>query len=261
MATVKEIENQLKETTEPSDWLVKLEADSRKGVQRALKRWWTQYEKKQHVLENHYAKISFDEAFRSFPTALIAGVDEAGRGPLAGPVVTAAVILPEDVSSLIGLDDSKTVTKERRQTFAEEIKKIAVAYAVHIQPASEIDTHNIFEATRQSMEKAVGKLSKQPHFVIADAMDLRLSQLTKSIVKADEKSLAVAAASILAKTTRDEWMEQLHELFPMYHFNRNAGYGTKEHLEALKVHGPSIHHRKTFEPVKSLVNDCEIPNR
>ena len=253
MKTVKEIEMLLKDLEEPTEWLKELESDPRAGVQKALKRWAKNAEKRKRIRLAHEEKKAFDASYKPFQEAYVAGVDEAGRGPLAGPVVTACVILPDTCDELIGLDDSKTISRTKRAQFAEKIKAVAIDFAVHIQPAAVIDQINIYEATRQSMEKSVQKLSIKPHFVIVDAMRLSLSQRTASVTKADAQSLAVAAASILAKTTRDQFMDQLHDEFPMYQFQKNAGYGTTDHIEALKKYGPTIHHRKTFEPVKSIL--------
>lgn len=253
MTTVKEIEQYLKTVEEPVECLKELEQDQRSGVQKALKRWWTNYEKQQLIRQHHVDKIAFDEAYKPFPKAQLAGVDEAGRGPLAGPVVTAAVILPADCDALIGLDDSKTIQKEQRQALAEKIKRIAVDYAVHIQPAQVIDQVNIYEATKQSMEQVVSQLAIAPDVVVADAMQLRCACPAVSITKADAQSLAVAAASILAKTTRDAYMDELHEQYPMYQFNQHAGYGTKIHLTALEQYGPCAEHRTSFEPIKSMI--------
>ena len=253
MKTIKEIKQQLGLENEPAPWMEILSEDPRIGVQKALAKWQRQYDKKELVKQQHDMKIAFDRSFAPFHNALIAGVDEAGRGPLAGPVVTAAVILPEEVSELIGLDDSKAISRTNREKLVKKIQKVAIAYSVHIQSAAKIDELNIYVATRDSMEKAVKKLAIQPDFVIVDAMALKTPCPTSSIVKADEKSLAVAAASILAKTTRDFLMDSLHEDFPVYNFKKNAGYGTAEHLIALQMHGPCEHHRNSFEPVKSMI--------
>lgn len=254
MKTIKEIEALLKEQKTPAKWIEELEGDPRVGVQKALKRWHKNYEKQEAIREGHRDKIAFDASYKPFSAALIAGVDEAGRGPLAGPVVTAAVILPDCCDELIGLDDSKAISKEKRAQFATKIKEISIDYAIHIQPADVIDEINIYEATRKSMECAVNTLDTKPDFVIVDAMSLSLQQQTASVIKADAQSLAVAAASMLAKTTRDAYMEEIDAEYPMYEFARNAGYGTANHIKALETHGPCIHHRRTFEPVKSLVN-------
>ncbi|WP_172369706.1 ribonuclease HII [Sporosarcina jiandibaonis] len=253
MLTIKEIEEKLKSIQEPSLWIEELKNDQRSGVHKALARWQRNYEMRELQLREHQEKIAFDRSYAPFAEALVAGVDEAGRGPLAGPVVTAAVILPMKSTELVGLDDSKTISKEKREQLAETIRQIAIAYSIHIQSADKIDELNIYAATRSSMEKAVSGLAPQPDFVIADAMSLDTKCQTASVVKADAKSLAVAAASILAKTTRDSIMDTIHNDFPMYNFTKNAGYGTAEHLAALRENGPCKHHRKTFEPVKTII--------
>ncbi|PID16480.1 ribonuclease HII [Sporosarcina sp. P34] len=255
MTTIQQIKNQLAELQEPNDWLTELEADSRKGVQQAISQWRTRYEKKQAIVQEFQKKIAFDDSYRSSRVVLVAGIDEAGRGPLAGPVVTAAVILPEDCTALIGLDDSKKVSKEKREQFARLIKEQAVAYAIHVQPVKVIDELNIYQATKESMERAISELPVVPHVVIADAMNLQTACLCYSVVKGDEKSLTIAAASILAKTTRDALMNELHEEFPWYGFNENAGYGTAKHLQGLEMHGLCEHHRKSFEPIKTMWRD------
>ena len=251
--TIQAIKLQLKETNEPEPWMAELAADSRKGVQQALNSWNRTYEKRCASIANHIEKQQFDASFAPFSGAKIAGTDEAGRGPLAGPVVTAAVILPLEADELIGLDDSKQVPKNERERLAEIIKRIAVAWSVHVQPAERIDEINIYAATRESMEQAISTLPVQPDQVIADAMPLSVNCPSASIVKGDAQSLAIAAASILAKTTRDQLMDNLHEEYPMYRFDKHAGYGTPEHLKALAECGPSVHHRKTFEPIKTMI--------
>ena len=253
LLTIKEIVEKLRMTEEPAPWMEELRQDARAGVKNALARWQRQYHKKELIMQEHMAKIAFDESFAPFLGAKVAGVDEAGRGPLAGPVVTAAVILPREVPELVGLDDSKSISKAERQRLAALIRNVAIAYSTHIQSARRIDELNIYAATRESMEQAVKALAVRPDFVIVDAMALHIDHPTESVIKGDAKSLAVAAASIIAKTTRDAIMDQLHTDFPEYHFEKNAGYGTAEHVEALHIHGPSEHHRTTFEPVKSMI--------
>lgn len=252
MMTIQHIKDQLKQLQEPDEWLETLYADERKGVQKALAVWQKQYEKRLLLEQLFNEKIQFDDSFKQQEISYIAGVDEAGRGPLAGPVVTAAVILPDDRSALLGVDDSKKISKEQRRQFAELIKKHAAAYAVHIQPAAVIDELNIYQATKQSMEYAVNGLAQAPHIVLADAMQLSVNCPSYSIIKGDEKSLAVAAASILAKTTRDAWMDELHAEYPQYGFAEHAGYGTPSHLRAIETYGYCEQHRKTFEPIKSM---------
>lgn len=255
MSTVREIVEQLQAAEEPKEWMEELRADSRAGVKAALNRWNRQYEKKKKIREEFDKKCAFDLAYAPFEGALIAGVDEAGRGPLAGPVVSAVVILPKETPELIGLDDSKAIPKEERERLARKIRETAVAYSVHVQSVEKIDEINIYAATRDSMEQAVNALPIQPDIVLADAMTLSVACRTESIIKGDAQSLAIAAASILAKTTRDALMEELHEQYPAYQFAKNAGYGTSEHLNALRLHGPCSHHRTTFEPIKTMLGE------
>lgn len=250
MKTVKEVERYLKTLSTYDPMVDELAQDGRVGVQKAVERWRKQYAQQQEKIDVHKNKLAFDDTHRPYRHAYVAGVDEAGRGPLAGPVVTAAVILPEDCEALVGVDDSKAITKEKREQFAKLIKEQAIAYEIHIQSAAAIDEYNIYEATRQSMEQVVQQLLPQPHVVITDAMDISIEQAYVSLPKADAKSLAVGAASILAKTARDQYMDRLHEKYPMYGFRQHAGYGTKVHLEALQQYGPCEEHRQSFEPVK-----------
>lgn len=257
MQTIKEITTLLNNTTNFEEWMCDIEKDERIGVQKAWKKWKNQYEKRQKVLKEHEEKIKFDTSFLPFEGALIAGIDEAGRGPLAGPVVTSAVILPYDCDKLIGINDSKQLSKKERRKFAEIIKQHAIDYVIHFQSAKCIDEVNIYEATKRSMMESIHQLKLQPDICLIDAMKLPISIPQQSIIKGDAKSLAIAAASILAKDARDEYMEQLHKEYPMYGFNQHAGYGTKQHLEALNKYGPIHEHRKSFEPIKSMVQKKE----
>ncbi|AHN20897.1 ribonuclease HII [Lysinibacillus varians] len=251
MKTIKEITAALKIAEDWQEWMAAIATDERAGVQKAWHSWNKRQEKKRQLLEEHQAKIDFDQCYGG-ENAFIAGVDEAGRGPLAGPVVTAAVILPKNCEALVGLNDSKQLTKEKRNVFAALVKEHAISYFIHFQSAQMIDALNIYEATKQSMKTSVESLSIKPDYVLVDAMTLPITIPQDSIIKGDAKSLAIAAASILAKTARDEYMEQLDKEFPMYGFAQHAGYGTKQHLEALETFGPTIHHRKSFEPIKSM---------
>ena len=253
MKTTAQVKEKLNGVTEWQSWMEELQSDSRKSVQTLLASWQRKQGLRDKLLQNHSLKLQFDAAYRTGTGDLVAGIDEAGRGPLAGPVVTAAVILPEDCSSLVGLDDSKQLSKAKRDQFAEVIKKIAVSYSVHVQPPEEIDRVNIYQATRGSMTVAALTLSPAPAIVLADAMKLDLPMPCESIIKGDAKSLSIAAASILAKTGRDAIMAEYAVQYPQYGFDKHAGYGTKEHVLALEKHGPCEIHRKTFEPVKSLL--------
>ena len=232
--TIKEISIALNEAQKYQAWMKEIEEDGRAGVQKVWKQWNNRMEKEKKKQEEHDSKVKFDASFLSSAEQLLAGIDEAGRGPLAGPVVTAAVILPKNCEKFLGINDSKQLTKKAREEFVSIIKEHALAYAIHFQSAKVIDELNIYEATKQSMKKSVENLGICPDFCIVDAMQLPIEIPQSSIIKGDAKSLSIAAASILAKNARDEYMEQLHEKYPVYGFDQNAGYGTKQHLEALK---------------------------
>ncbi|WP_042471877.1 ribonuclease HII [Bacillus ndiopicus] len=249
MQTIKEITTALKAATQQEPWMEAIQQDERAGVQKAWQQFLKRMDKQQQLQQEHDAKIAFDANFGQ----LVAGVDEAGRGPLAGPVVTAAVILPENCQALLGLNDSKQLSKEARNRMRALVMEHALSYAIHFQSAQMIDTLNIYEATKQSMASSIEALKIKPDFVLADAMTLPIDLPQQSIIKGDAQSLAIAAASILAKTARDDYMEKLAQEFPQYGFEQHAGYGTKQHLEALAKHGPTIHHRTSFEPIKSMM--------
>lgn len=249
MKTMKEITEALKVAEMYETWMDFIQEDTRKGVQKAWQQFLKRQEKQRLLQQEHYAKVTFDAQYGH----TVAGVDEAGRGPLAGPVVTAAVILSADCSELVGLNDSKQLSKEKRQYFSALIQKHAISYSIHFQSVKMIDTLNIYEATKQSMVESVRSLQTTPKIVLVDAMTLPIPIAQVSVVKGDEKSLAIAAASILAKTARDAYMEQLAQEFPQYGFEQHAGYGTKQHVDALKVHGVTAHHRRSFEPIKTML--------
>ncbi|MFC7685436.1 ribonuclease HII [Ureibacillus sp. GCM10028918] len=255
--TIKEITIALNEAHQYEEWMQDIEQDERAGVQKVWKQWNNRMEKEKKKLAEHESKVKFDMSFLSSYEQLLAGIDEAGRGPLAGPVVTAAVILPRNCEKFIGINDSKQLPKKAREEFANIIKEHALAYSIHFQDAKVIDELNIYEATKQSMKKSIENLRICPDFCIVDAMKLPVDIPQSSIIKGDAKSLSIAAASILAKNARDEFMEQLHEKYPVYGFDQNAGYGTKQHLEALEEFGYIEEHRKSFEPIKSMVGAKE----
>src|SRR5699024_6304476 len=202
---------------------------------------------KQMQLEKNYKQMQVIESkLKGEGYKAIAGVDEAGRGPLAGPVVAACVILPDDFK-LLGLTDSKQLDKYKRAHFYHVIKEEAISYHISVINNNIIDDINIFEATKRAMRESVNGLVKQPDYVLIDAVKLKgLAAPTESIIKGDQKSITIAAASILAKVTRDHYMEELHQLFPMYAFSENKGYGTKRHVEMLREHGISPYHRQSF---------------
>ena len=177
---------------------------------------------------------------------LICGIDEAGRGPLAGPVAAGAVILPKDCQILY-LNDSKKLSEKRREELFLEIKEKALAWSVGIATPQRIDEINILQATYEAMRQAVSKLSVQPQLLLNDAVTIPGIQIPQvPIIKGDAKSVSIAAASIVAKVTRDRMMEEYDKVLPEYGFASNKGYGSAAHIEALKKYGPSPIHRKTF---------------
>ena len=179
---------------------------------------------------------------------LIAGVDEVGRGPLVGPVVTACVILPTNYY-LEGLTDSKKLSPKKRDMFYDIIMKDAISVSIGIKDEKVIDEVNIYEATKLAMYEAINNSKVKPEHVLIDAMKLDLDIPSTSIIKGDLKSITIAAASVIAKVTRDRMMQELDEKYPEYGFKKNMGYGTKQHVEAIKEFGIIPEHRKTFSPV------------
>ena len=183
---------------------------------------------------------------------LIAGVDEVGRGPLVGPVVTAAVILPVNYK-LEGLTDSKKLTPKKRDKFYDIIMQDAISVSIGMKDAKVIDEVNIYEATKLAMMDAINNLSIKPEHVLIDAMPLDLDIPHTSIIKGDAKSLSIAAASVIAKVTRDRMMYELDKKYPMYNYKKNKGYPTKEHIEAINKYGIIDGYRKTYGPVKEVI--------
>jgi ribonuclease HII len=179
----------------------------------------------------------------------IAGLDEAGRGSLFGPVVAAAVIL-NPRRRIVGLDDSKKLTAERRHELAPRIREHALAWAVAEIEASRIDAWNIYQASRQAMMAAVSQLFPLPDYLLLDAIEIDLPIEQKALIHGDARSVSIAAASILAKVERDNRMMEYDQLYPQYGFAQNKGYGTPEHLEALQRHGPTPLHRFSYAPVR-----------
>lgn len=190
--------------------------------------------------------FDFDASYRSRGYTHLCGVDEAGRGPLSGPVVAAAVILPED-REFPGVNDSKKLTADQRDTLFDMITQNAVAFAYSLGDVEEIDTYNILGASLRAMKRSVRELSVQPDFVLIDGnkkFDIDIP--VETVVKGDGKSLCIAAASIIAKVIRDRIMDELDKEYPLYLWKQNKGYPTKEHIQAVLRHGSTPHHRKTF---------------
>lgn len=188
---------------------------------------------------------------------LIAGVDEVGRGPLIGPVVTAAVILPKDFE-LKGLTDSKKLSEKKREEFYKTINEKAISIGIGIIDEKRIDEINIYEATKEAMIMAINNLKVKPEHILIDAMPLKLDIETTSIIKGDLNSITISAASVIAKVTRDHMLYEIDKEFPMYDLKNNKGYGTKKHIEAIKKYGITKYHRLSYKPVfdnKDKVNN------
>jgi ribonuclease HII len=191
----------------------------------------------------------YERALEFFGYRAVCGIDEAGRGPLAGPVVAAAVILPPSCS-IVGIRDSKQLSPHKRELLFNQIMSDAIAVGTGIVENETIDQVNILNATLLAMEKSLEALSLMPDYLLIDALTLpRIKLPQKGIIHGDSLSISIAAASIVAKVTRDRLMHQYHAEFPEYNFSEHKGYGTKEHLSKIKVHGPCRLHRKTFRGV------------
>lgn len=255
MATIKEIKEQLEDIQQLNDPLfAELEKDDRSGVIQAIAKRKREIQKCLDEDERLEGMLAYEKECYARGMELIAGVDEVGRGPLAGPVVAAAVILPKG-SKIPGLNDSKKIPKSKHKEIYEAVLQEAIAIGIGIKDNHVIDQVNIYEATKLAMMEAIGQLDPQPQHLLIDAMKLDLSIPQTSIIKGDANSLSIAAASIVAKVTRDQMMEDLDQLYPGYNFAQNAGYGTANHLAGLHKLGVTPIHRRSFEPVKSMCED------
>lgn len=252
--SIKEIEKMLNGIESEEDpFLLSIQEDERKGVKALLKRWTKRRTDQQKLVEQFQEMQKYEHALWQSGRRFIAGIDEVGRGPLAGPVVAAAVILPEDFH-LLGLTDSKKLSPQKREHFYHYIKDHAICYGIGIVDSEAIDQINIYEATKLAMIQAVKSLSETPDHLLIDAMKLDLAVEQTSIIKGDATSISIAAASVLAKETRDTYMKELAREFPQYGFDKNMGYGTREHLIALVEVGVTREHRRSFSPVKEMVD-------
>lgn len=225
--------------------------DTRKGVQQALLSRRKQLLKAQALIDKYETMSEYEnEIFSQDAQAVICGIDEVGRGPLAGPVVACAVILNAG-HAYYGLDDSKKVSHAKRLELKAALEQKAT-FAYGLATPEEIDDLNIYQATQVAMMRAIEALPKQPTHLLIDAMELPLDIAQTSIIKGDAKSVSIAAASIMAKEYRDAYMRELSAEYPGYDFEHNVGYGTKAHLAGIDKLGVTPEHRKSFEPIKSL---------
>ncbi|UOF89338.1 ribonuclease HII [Fodinisporobacter ferrooxydans] len=230
-------------------FIEQLEVDSRESVRKLA----ATFKKRMDKQEQEYARISgmiqFDQSYRESHGSHVAGIDEAGRGCLAGPVVAAAVILPVGIY-IDGLNDSKQMSPLLRESVYDEILAHAVSYGIGIVSADDIDAYNILQATYEAMRQAIGQLSVVPDVLLNDAVQIpEVSIQQISILQGDAKSFSIAAASVLAKVTRDRLMREYSIQYPEYGFSKHVGYGTSEHIAALRTYGPCPIHRLTFAKV------------
>ncbi len=224
--------------------------DTRAGVQKLIQTAEKQYNAYLDEIERCDYMLSYEQELYDNGAEFIAGVDEVGRGPLAGPVVTCAVVLPKG-EKILYANDSKKLSKIMRDRLYDEIMEKAVSVQISVESVETIDKINILEATKLAMIKSVEGLSVKPSHVLVDATTLNIDIPQTSIIKGDEKSMSIACASIVAKVYRDRMMESFNELYPNYCFDKNKGYGSAEHIKAIKEHGITPIHRKTF--VKNFV--------
>ena len=253
MATIKEVKEQLAILRDLDDprW-ASFEEDSRTGVQAAIRKRRKAILAELAEEERLETLLNYEKSLYARGIELIAGVDEVGRGPLAGPVVAAAVILPK-LCKIKGLNDSKKIPKSKHEAIYNQVMKEAVAVGIGMKDNYVIDDVNIYEATKLAMIEAIEKLNPQPEHLLIDAMNLDLPIEQTSIIKGAANSLSIAAASIIAKVTRDKMMADYEQEFPGYAFAKNAGYGTKEHLSGIDKFGVTPIHRRSFEPIKSII--------
>ena len=255
MPTIKEVKERLAMIDElDHPFFEELILDGRAGVQAAISKRKRELQKQVDEDLRLEKMLAYEKELYTQGIQLIAGVDEVGRGPLAGPVVAAAVILPK-ACKIPGLNDSKKIPKSKHKEIYEAVLQNAIAIGIGVKDNHVIDQVNIYEATKLAMREAIGQLEPQPQHLLIDAMRLDLPISQTSIIKGDANSLSIAAASIVAKVTRDQMMEEFDREYPGYDFAQNAGYGTAKHLAGLDQLGVTPIHRRSFEPVKSMCED------
>ena len=255
MPTIKEVKERLAMIDELDHPLFEeLILDGRAGVQAAISKRKRELQKQVDEDLRLEKMLAYEKELYTQGIHLIAGVDEVGRGPLAGPVVAAAVILPENCK-IPGLNDSKKIPKSKHHAIYQAVLDQALSVGIGIKDNQVIDQVNIYEATKLAMLEAIQELDPRPQHLLIDAMRLDLPIPQTSIIKGDANSLSIAAASIVAKVTRDQMMEEFDCEYPGYDFTQNAGYGTANHLAGLHKLGVTPIHRRSFEPVKSMCED------
>lgn len=252
--TIAAIKAALKEENVDESALAAWRLDERAGVKAALASYDKRLAKKAKLKADFMTRFSFESELWEQGYQAIAGIDEVGRGPLAGPVVAAAVILPADFD-VYGVIDSKQLSEKVRDDLVSKIKEQAIDYGIGIVDAARIDEINIYQASREAMKQAVLAMDVPADYMLVDAMNVDLPIQQQSLIKGDARSNSIGAASILAKVTRDSLMKAYDKEYPGYGFAQNDGYGTKAHMEGLAKLGPCPIHRRTFAPVKKLLEN------
>lgn len=252
--TIKQIRERLSQLTDRSDpYVQSLATDSRKGVQQALTQFYRRLDRQAAAQAAFRQRFRYEEELWQQGCQYVAGMDEVGRGPLAGPVVTCAVILRPDFD-LVGVTDSKQLTRHEREQLYLQIVNEAVEVSIAVNDREAIDRLNIYAATQDAMIRAVNNLHHRPDHLIVDAVPLKIAIPQTTLIKGDQKSISVAAASIVAKEYRDHLMRDYDRVYPGYGLAENMGYGTKEHLAGLAAHGATPIHRRSFRPVQDYLN-------
>lgn len=250
--TIAAIRQRWEKEIPPQEVLRELMQDERSGVRKLAQTLLRRREQQLAERMRVQRMLAYEEEAYAKGYRCIAGIDEAGRGPLAGPVVAAAVILPREML-LSGIDDSKKLSQQKREELYEQICNAALSYGIGVVDAAYIDRYNILQATYEAMRQALHHLTLRPDLLLIDALTLPHVDMEQwPIIKGDAASQSIAAASILAKVTRDHMMRAYAQQYPEYGFERHMGYGTAEHLAALKKYGPTPLHRQTFAPVRAV---------
>ena len=248
--TVKAVKELLSREDVSDELLEELQLDSRAGVKKLLEQYYKKIEQKKALIEKFHSKEFLEKPYWDHDL-LVAGVDEVGRGPLAGPVVTAAVILPPD-NTLYEVEDSKKLSISKRAELYKQICDQAIDISVAVGSPQLIDQENIYHATELTMAQSIKRLYAKPNHILVDAMTIPVDIPQTKLIKGDAKSLSIGAASIIAKVSRDRLMTMYSHLYPEFGFGNNDGYGTKQHLQALDKFGRTKIHRLSFSPVKKV---------
>lgn len=248
--TIKAVKEILENSEVDKELLNELSSDPRAGVKKLLEQFYKKQMKRQELIERFHHKEFLEKPLWE-SNLVVAGVDEVGRGPLAGPVVTAAVILPAD-NTLYEVDDSKKLSRTKRNELYKQICEQALDISVAVGSPNLIDTENIYHATELTMADSINRLYLKPDHILVDAMTIPVDIKQTKLIKGDAKSVTIGAASIVAKVARDRLMTMYSQIYPEFGFEQNDGYGTKQHLTALSEYGRTKIHRLSFSPVRNI---------